>query len=49
MFTFELYHFDWLSRFYSEWKQTSKLVNLNVSAEVRVCDMGQNLKMTKTS
>ena len=23
MFTFEFYHLDWLSRFYSEWRQTS--------------------------
>ena len=27
MFTFEYDHFDWLSQFYSEWRQTSKLVN----------------------
>ena len=27
MFTIELDHFDWLSQFYSEWRQTSKLVN----------------------
>ena len=25
MFTFEFYHFKWLSQFYSEWRQTSKL------------------------
>ena len=28
MFTFEFYHVDWPSQFYSEWRQTSKLVNL---------------------
>ena len=27
MFTFEFDHLDWLSQFYSEWRQTSKLVN----------------------
>ena len=42
-------HFDWLSQLYSEWRQTSKLVNLRISAKVRVCDFGKNLKMTKTS
>ena len=42
-------HFDWLSQFYSEWKPASKLVNLKISGNVRVCDLGQNLKMTKTS
>ena len=46
---FEFDHLDWISNFYSEWRQTSKLVNLKISAEVRVCDSGQNLKMTKTS
>ena len=30
-------------------RKTSKLVNLKVSANVRVCDFGENLKMTKTS
>ena len=49
MFTFLFDHFDWLSQFYSELRQTSKLVNLKLSAKVRVCDFGQNLKMTKTS
>ena len=49
MFTLEFDHFDWLSQFYSEWRQTSKVVNLMISAKVRVCDSGQNLKMTKTS
>ena len=49
MFTFELAHFDWLSQFYGEWKQTSKLVNLKISAKVWLSDFGQNLKMTKTS
>ena len=27
MLTFQVDHFDWLSQFYSEWRQTSKLVN----------------------
>ena len=49
MFTFEFDHLDWLLQFYSEWRQTSKLVNLKNSPKVRVCDSGQNLKMTKTS
>ena len=47
MSTFEFDHFDWLSQFYSEWRQTSKLVNLKITA--KVCDFGENLKMTKTS
>ena len=42
-------HFDLLSQCLSEWRQTSKLVNLKISAKVRVCDTGQNLKITKTS
>ena len=37
MFTLELDHFDWLSKLYSEWKKTSKLVNLKISAKVTVC------------
>ena len=49
MFTIEFNHFEWLSQFYSEWRQTSKLVNLKISARIRVCDFVQNLKMTKTS
>ena len=49
MFTFEFDHFDWLSKLYSEWRQTSKLVNLEISAKVWVSDFGQNLKITKTS
>ena len=49
MFTFEFDHLDWLSQFYSEWRQTSKLANLKISAMVHVSDFGQNLKMTKTS
>ena len=49
MFRFEFDPFHWLSRFYSEWKETSKLVNLRISAKVLECDFGQNLKMTKTS
>ena len=46
---FEFGHFDWLSQLYSEWRKISKLVNLKISAQVRICDLGQNLKMTKTS
>ena len=49
MFTFEFDHLDWLSQFQSEWRQTSKLVNLKISAKVWVYDFGQNLKLTKTS
>ena len=49
MFTFEFDDFDWFSQFYSKWKLTSKLVNLKISANVLACDIGQNLKMTKTS
>ena len=49
MFTFEFDHFDWLSQFQSEWKQTSKLVDFKISANVWVCGFGQNLKMTKIS
>ena len=37
MFLLELDHFDWLSKLYSEWKKTSKLVNLKISAKVPVC------------
>ena len=49
MLTVVLDHFDWLSQFLSEWRQTSKLVNFQDSAKAQVCDFGQNLKMTKTS
>ena len=49
MFTFEFDRVDWLSQLYSEWRETSKLVNLKISAQVQVSDSGQNLKMTKTS
>ena len=49
MFPFEFDHLDWLSQFYSEWRETSKLVDLKISAKVGVYDWGQNLKMTKTS
>ena len=49
MFTLEFDHLDWLSQFYCECGQTLKLVNLRISAKARVCDLGQNLKMTKTS
>ena len=31
MSRFELDHFDWLSQLYSEWRETSKLVNLNTT------------------
>ena len=47
IFTFEFDHFYWLSQLYSEWRETSKLVNLKISAKVWVCDFGQNLKMKK--
>ena len=30
-------------------KKTSKLINLKISAKLRVFDFGQDLKMTKTS
>ena len=30
MFTFEFDHFDWLSQFYSDWRQIPKLVNFQV-------------------
>ena len=49
MFGFEFDHFDWLSQLDSEWWETSESVNLNISAKVRVCDFGQNSKMTKIS
>ena len=49
MFTIELDHFDWLSQFCSESRQTSKLVNLKISTKVLVCNFGHNMKMTKTS
>ena len=40
----------WLTLKASQWMKTnSKLVNLRISAKVRVCDFRQNLKMTKTS
>ena len=45
--TFEFDQFDWLLQFYSEWRQTSKLVNLKISAKVRVCNSGQNMKWLK--
>ena len=48
-FTFQFNHFDRFSQLYSEWGQTSKLVNLKISAKIRVCILGQNLKITKTS
>ena len=47
MFTFEFDHFDWLSELSNEWRQSSKLVNLKISAKVLVCDLGRNLKMNK--
>ena len=47
MFTIEFDHFDWLSQLYSEWRQTSKLVNLKIFSKLRVCNFGQNLKIPK--
>ena len=52
MFTFEFDYHDWLSQFYSEWRQNFKISdNFQdlLSAKVRVSNSGQNLKMTKTS
>ena len=49
MFTIKFDHLDWFLQFYSEWRQTSKLVNVKISAKVWVCDSDKNLKMTKTS
>ena len=46
---FKISQFDWLPHLCSEWRKSSKLVNLKISVKVRVCDFGQNLKMTKTS
>ena len=43
-----IWHFDWLSKFYSEWRKTSKFFNFRISEKVRVCYLGQNLIMTKT-
>ena len=45
----EIDHLDSLSQFDSERRQTSKLVNLMISTKVRVCNVGENLKMTKPS
>ena len=40
----------WLTFIALQWmRQTSKLVNLKISAKFRVFDSGQNMKMTKTS
>ena len=44
IFTFEFDNFDWLSQLDNEWRQTLNLVNLKISAKVRVCDTGQNFK-----
>ena len=49
MFTFESDHLDRFSDIYSEWTQTSKLVDLKISAKVRVSNFGQDLKLTETS
>ena len=49
MFTIKFDHFDSFSEFYSGWRETLKLINLKISGKVRVCDLGQNLKMTNTS
>ena len=45
--TFKFDHFDWLSQLHSQWRQTSKLVNLKISAKVRVCDSRQIWKWLK--
>ena len=34
IFTFEFDHLAWLSQFYSEWRETSKLVNLKIFATI---------------
>ena len=47
MFTIEFDHYDWLSQFYSEWRQTSKLVNLKISVKARVSDFGQKFENNK--
>ena len=47
MFAIEFDNFDWLSQLESEWRQTSKLVNLKISGKVWVCNFGQNFKMIK--
>ena len=49
MVTVEFNHLDWLSQFYSEWRESSKLANYKISAKVLVYNFRQNLKMTKTS
>ena len=36
--TFVFDHFDCFSQLYSEWRETSKLVNFKISAKVRLCD-----------
>ena len=38
-----------LSQLYNEWRKTSKLVNLKISPQIHVSNLGQNLIMTKTS
>ena len=43
-----IWSFEWFSQLYSEWRQASKLVNLEISAKVRECNSSRNLKMTKT-
>ena len=48
MFVFEWDRFDWLSKFYNEGRQTSKLVNLKISPDFLVCDFLLYSKMTKT-
>ena len=49
MFTIKFDHLDWLSQFYSERRQTSKLVNSKIASKVWVSNIDQNWKMTKTS
>ena len=48
MFTIEFDHFYWPSQFYREWKKPQNYSAFKISAKVRVCDLGENLKMIKT-
>ena len=47
MFTIEFDHLDWLSQFYSERGRNFEISQFE-GAKVRVCNLGQNFKMTKT-
>ena len=50
MFTIEFDHFDIFSnRSTVNEDKLQKLVNFKIPAKVRVCNLGQNLKMTTTS